>query len=363
MSRGNGQGVHPWVVDFETKIIRGEACARKLLELKKEGLTPDIICIHPGWGEGMFIREVWANTPILSYQEFFYQPSGADYGFDPEFHNLNNSWEELARVRVKKGASLMSLEDSDWSVSPTKFQKSTFPVDFHSKISTIHDGINTAIAKPLSSEFKKNKVGNFSFDANTKYVTFVNRTIEPYRGAHIFIRSIPEILKINSDIKIIIVGDTRGVSYGRPAPNGSWCNTFLKEIEGKYDKARVHFTGRLSYEDYILVLQHAYIHVYLSYPFVLSWSMMEAMSIGCAIIGSKTAPVMEMIEDNKNGLLIDFFDKDALVEAITKLHRDDELRRRLGMEARQKILKEYNLDRCIARHLSLIKLVASNDLV
>ena len=194
-------------------------------------------------------------------------------------------------------------------------------------------------------------------------MTFVNRTIEPYRGAHIFIRSIPEILKINSDIKIIIVGDTRGVSYGRPAPNGSWCNTFLKEIEGKYDKAREHFTGRLSYEDYILVLQHAYIHVYLSYPFVLSWSMMEAMSIGCAIIGSKTAPVMEMIEDNKNGLLIDFFDKDALVEAITKLHRDDELRRRLGMEARQKILKEYNLDRCIARHLSLIKLVASNDLV
>ena len=240
-----------------------------------------------------------------------------------------------------------------------QISKSTFPVDFHSKISTIHDGINTAIAKPLSSN-SKNKVGNFSFDANTKYVTFVNRTIEPYR-VHTYHKIYTRNTENKFDIKIIIVGDTRGVSYGRPAPNGS-CNTF-EEIEGKYDKARVHFTGRLSYEDYILVLQHAYIHVYLSYPFVLSWSMMEAMSIGCAIIGSKTAPVMEMIEDNKNGLLIDFFDKDALVEAITKLHRDDELRRRLGMEARQKILKEYNLDRCIARHLSLIKLVASNDLV
>ena len=176
------------------------------------------------------------------------------------------------------------------------------------------------------------------------------------------IRAIPELQRLCPKAEIIIVGETEGVSYGAECKDGEWKDVFLKEIDGQYDPSRVHFTGSLNYEDFLKVLQLSKAHVYLTYPFVLSWSMMEAMSTACPIVGSSTEPVKELIKDGQNGLLIDFFDHHALANSIAELINNRALATKLGANARQTILKDYSLDQCVSRHLALMNLVAHGGL-
>ena len=201
----------------------------------------------------------------------------------------------------------LTLDSSYWNVTPTDFQRSTFPSRFQSSISAIHDGIDVRRASP------SDKISSLLLPDQTKLtkgeriVTFVNRSLEPYRGCHTFIRSIPHILRLVPDARIVIVGSRSGVSYGAPCTDGEWSDLFLSEIAGTYDESRVHFVGTLPYNLFIPLLQLSACHVYLTYPFVLSWSLLEAMSCGCPVVGSSTAPVQEVIKDGTNGLLVDFF--------------------------------------------------------
>lgn len=361
LQRGNTDNIHPLAIEFESKAIRGEACTNAALRLKENGFTPDLICAHPGWGESLFLRTIWPNSPILLYQEFYYQLTGFDLNFDPEIqppHTL-----EIAEKSILKNSCVLtSLEQSDWNVCPTQFQRSSFPAHWQNSISTIHDGIDTTRAKP------SNKVKPFALpegeiiQPGDKLVTFVNRTLEPYRGYHTFIRAIPELQRLCPDAKIVIVGDTKGVSYGSACPNGEWKDYFLREIQGKCDLDQVFFTGELSYDDYLKLLQLSQAHVYLTYPFVLSWSLMEAMSTQCAIVGSNTAPVQEVITHGKNGLLVNFFDHQAVAEAVSELLNNRELAETLGKQARKTILKDYSLEQCVPRHLALMQMVATGTL-
>ena len=361
LKRGNTDNIHPLALEFESKAIRGEACANAALQLKNNGFTPDLICAHPGWGESLFLRAIWPNSPILLYQEFYYQCEGFDLNFDPEIqppHNLEATQKSI----LKNSCVLTSLEDSDWNVCPTQFQRSSFPAHWQKSISTIHDGIDTTRAKP------NNKAKPFALPDGSiiqpgdKLVTFVNRTLEPYRGYHTFIRAIPELQRLCPEAKIVLVGDTKGVSYGSACPDGEWKDHFLKEIEGQYNQANVYFAGNLPYQDYLHLLQLSQAHVYLTYPFVLSWSLMEAMSTQCAIVGSNTAPVQEVITHGKNGLLVDFFDHHAVAEAVSELLNNRELAETLGKQARATILKDYSLEQCVPRHLALMNMVACGAL-
>ena len=360
--RGPGNGTHDFASETEAKVIRGESCAHAAAQLKLQGFFPDIICAHPGWGESLFLSDIWPDTPILSYQEFYYQPNGLDTAFDPEFQ-VNSSWRKSAKIRMKNAYLNLSLDSSAWNVTPTLFQRSTFPSFYQDKISVIHDGIDVHFASPLVDPPSLTLPDKTTIHKSDNIITFVNRSIEPYRGCHTFIRSIPEIQRLLPESRIVIVGSTKGVSYGAECTDGEWNDKFLAEINGHYDPSRVHFVGLLPHNLFISLLRLSSCHVYLTYPFVLSWSLLEAMSCACPIVGSNTEPVAELIKHDSNGLLVDFFSPNDLADAIKEMLSNPSRSANFGASARSSIVKHYSLDTCLPLQLQLLNLVASRSLI
>lgn len=342
--RGTNLNAHPWAQDTETKFIRGEAAAEACEELKRNGWYPDLIVGHPGWGEMLFLKHIWPSTPQIHYLEFHYAANGLDVGFDPEFSDAN--WRSAARVTAKAGPSLLNLETMDAGLSPTHFQASTYPTWAQQKIQVVHDGINTDHVRPNPNiEIRLTEKGKVLRHGDP-VITFVNRTLEPYRGYHRFIRALPEIQKRCPEAITIIVGSD-GVSYGAaPKEEGAtWKNIFLREVAEELDFSRIVFTGNLEYKQYLGVLQISACHVYLTYPFVLGWSCLEAMAAGCLVVGSATPPVEEVIQSDKNGMLVDFFDQDQLVATITDAITQPSQYGGIRAKARETIIKNYDLKR------------------
>ena len=361
LDRGNTPGVHPLVMETESKIIRAESCARGAEQLKANGFTPDLICAHPGWGEPLFLKAIWPDSPLLCYQEFFYNENNFDVGFDPEFDD-QRSWKAKAKMMMKNAYLHLTLEQADWNVSPTHFQASSFPKHWQRRFSVIHDGVDTRKVVPNPAPAPLKLPDGTVLEHGQPIVTFVNRSLEPYRGCHTFFRAIPELQRLHPEARLVVVGSTKGVSYGAACPDGEWRDQFLAEIEGQYDPSRVHFTGTLPYEQFIPLLQLSACHVYLTYPFVLSWSLLEAMACGCAVVGSDTAPVREVIRHGHNGLLVDFFSPGDLATAVVELLDDPERAAAFGVAARRTVERTYELESCVTRQLALMNLVASGGI-
>jgi glycosyltransferase involved in cell wall biosynthesis len=357
--RGTTPNVHPWISDFETKAIRAEACFRAALKLKADGFTPDVIVAHHGWGESLFLKDVWPNAKLAIYCEFYYHPHGADVGFDPEFPATDEG--EVCRLRLKNLNNLLHFEVASAGISPTHWQASTFPEPFRSKITVVHDGIDTASLAP-NPNVSLTLNGNLVLTKRDEVITFVNRNLEPYRGYHIFMRALPEILKRRPKARVMIVG-ADDVSYGaRPANGQKWKDIFAKEVRpliSDADWSRVHFLGHVPYTVFIPLLQLSSVHVYLTYPFVLSWSLLEAMSVGCAIVASDTQPLHEAIKHNETGRLVDFFDVPKLVDEVCGLLDDPDHRARLGANARAFAQANYDLQTvCLPRQLEWVQTLA-----
>ena len=340
------QVLHPWMTTMNRAADRGAIVYRACMALKERGFTPDIVVAHSGWGEGMFLRHVWPDARIGVFCEFFYRESGADIGFDPEFDGAVEMGRG-PRVEMKNLAMRLQLEAADAGISPTFWQADGHPDDLRDKISVVFDGIDTDAIRP-DPLARLELEGHPPFAAGDEIVTFVNRNLEPYRGFHVFMRALPELLRRRPNAQVVLVGED-GISYGSaPKGGGTWKQKMLAEVGDQIPDAdwdRVHFTGRIGRDDFTRLLQVSMVHVYLTYPFVLSWSLMEAMSAGCAIVASDTAPVREAITDGETGLLFDFFDGAALVDAVDDLIEDPELRGDLSAAARARVLRDYDLKR------------------
>ncbi len=355
-SRGTTPNVHPWVSDFETKTIRAEACFRAALQLREQGFTPDIIIAHPGWGESLFLKDVWPKAKLGIYCEFFYHPHGADVGFDPEFPVTDAG--EACRLRLKNLNNLLHFEVADAGISPTQWQASTFPEPFRSRITVVHDGIDTEAVAP-NPKVSLTLNGNITLTKQDEVITFVNRNLEPYRGYHIFMRALPDILKQRPKARVLIVGGDN-VSYGARAEAGKkWKDIFAAEVRPQIsdaDWARVHFLGHITYEHFIPLLQLSTVHVYLTYPFVLSWSLLEAMSVGCAIVAGDTQPLREAVRHDETGRLVDFFDVAGLAHEVCALLDDSKSRARMGKNARKFAQANYDLKTvCLPRQLQWVQ--------
>lgn len=359
VSRGSGADVHPWLSDFEAKTIRAEGCFRASLRLKEQGYVPDIIISHPGWGESLFVKDVWPSAKLGIYCEFFYHSQGADVGFDPEFSVHEPG--ELCRLQLKNINHLLHFEVADAGISPTHWQASTFPSKFRSRIEVVHEGIDTQAIAP-NSAVGLTLNGVLSLTKQDEIITFVNRNLEPYRGYHIFMRALPEILKRRPNARVLIVGGD-DVSYGaRPANGQKWKDIFAAEVRPQIadaDWARVHFLGNIPYQYFIPLLQLSTVHVYLTYPFVLSWSLLEAMSAGCAIVASDTKPLHEAITHDETGRLVDFFDVAGLANEVCALLDDPAARQRLGGNARAFAQANYDLQTvCLPKQLAWVQALA-----
>lgn len=354
--RGNTPNIHLWVQETETKVIRGEACFQAARQLQAQGYRPDIVCAHPGWGEALFLKEVWPDVPLLSYFEFYYHTRGADVGFDPEFPT---DPADSPRLVAKNLSNLMNLHHCDAGLSPTQWQKSTHPAIYHPKIHVIHEGVDTAAIAPNAETRINLEHRGISLQPGDEVVTFVNRNLEPYRGCHSFLRAIPEIQRRRPKARIIIVGGD-GVSYGAKAPAGTtWKEYFLNEVGSAIDFDRVDFVGTIPHDAFVALLQVSACHVYLTYPFVLSWSMLEAMSAGCLVLGSSTAPVEEVITHGDNGLLVDFFSPPQIAEQVCQALAAPGDFAPMRLRARQTIIDRYDLKRiCLPQYLALIDSLA-----
>ncbi len=361
-AHGSSKDVHPWARDFEAKIIRGEALFHKALQMKASGYVPDLVIAHPGWGESIFIKEVWPQTKLALYSEYFYQTNGGDVNFDPEFST--KAPDVSCKINIKNANNILHFPIADAAISPTHWQASTYPADFAKKITVIHDGIDTNTLIPnadVKMTFTTSD-GEVELTHDSEIITFVNRNLEPFRGYHSFMRSLPQILNKRPNARVLIIGGNK-VSYGAHPPAGqSWRDIFLSEVKDQLDLKRVHFLGKVDYPYYQACLQLSSVHVYLTYPFVLSWSLLEAMSTGCAIVASDTAPVQEVIKSGKTGQLVDFFDYGALSEQVVALLGDPVARKKLGVAARKYAVKNFDLESvCLPQQLAWVESLLKNN--
>ena len=327
---------HPWAQDFDTKIIRGEATLRTAAALRAEGFVPDLILAHPGWGDTLFLKDVWPEARLALYCELFYRAESSDLDFDPEFERQESPVERRVRTRLRNLPQRLQFDAADAGLSPTRFQADSYPAEIRDRITVIHDGVDTEAVAPGPANGLTLRDGR-AVRPGDELVTYVSRTLEPYRGIHTLLRAWPAIQRRRPDARLVVVGK-RGTGYGPSPPEGQdWASLFLREAGGAIDPARVLFLGQVGYAAYRTILRLSSLHIYLTYPFVLSWSMLEAMATGCALLGSDTAPVREFLVNGETGLLAPFLDPQAVADRAVEALADEALRRRLGMAARDHV--------------------------
>lgn len=340
--------IHPYLAGTEAAVLNGQAVARLGFKLKAQGFAPDVMIGNPGWGETLFLKDVWPDAPLISLCEFYYNGTGSDVGFDPEF---DTGPDAILRARARSAQHLLAIEAADFAYSPTAWQRAQFPAAYRDKISVIHDGIDTDLIRP-DPDARFTLADGTQLTRDDEVLTYVSRNLEPYRGFHSFMRALPNVLEHRPKTRVVIVGGDE-VSYGgRPKAGGSWRAAMLEEVGPLPD--RVTFTGRIPYRDYLSLMQISSVHVYLTYPFVLSWSMLEAMAAGAFVIGSATPPVAEVIEEGRNGWLVDFFDADALAARISEGLAQRQDVNHLRQAARETVLERYKLTDCLAAQRALI---------
>jgi glycosyltransferase involved in cell wall biosynthesis len=344
---------HPFARRFDLECRRAEQVLYALSSLARSGSTPDVIVAHCGWGEALPLRAIFPKARLLIYCEFYYGRQGRDVGFDPEFPEMGADGE--VGLHLKNASTLLALAECDEGIAPTHWQRSTYPELLRSKIKVQHEGVDTDIAKPAPTAAFRLPSGR-TLRGTDEIITFAARNLEPLRGYHMFMRALPRVMRERPRAEILVLGG-HGTTYGAP-PSGeeSWGRKFFMEVEDQVDARRIHFTGHLPYDDYLRALQVSSAHVYFTYPFVLSWSLLEAMSCECLVIGSDTAPVREIIQHRENGLLAPFFDNGRLVELLVDALANRGRYRDIRHRARRTVVEHFDLQRvCLPDTLAWIR--------
>ncbi len=346
--------------DFDRAMRRAEAAAKGARQIKALGFVPDIIVGHHGWGELLNLVDVFPGVPILGYFEFFYKVENSDVNFDPEFPM---PVERYSGVRAKNCVNLQALALEQSGQVPTVSQWQTYPGWARPSIKILEEGVNLELCKPDPAVRRKTlKVGALTVTPKQKLVTYVARNLEPYRGFHVFMRALPKILAARPDVVVSVVGGDE-ISYGAPHPNGPWREVLLAELRGKIDLTRVHFLGKIPYEQHLSLLQRSDAHVYLSYPFVASWSLREALACGCVVVGGDTATVTEFVRDRQTGLVVPTLNPEAVADGVLEALANEKLAAKLRVNARVFAEKHLDLEDYLTRYRALLETIVGRPLI
>lgn len=350
LPRGTTPGIYPLAVRAEADLIRARAAHDAALALKAEGWDPEVIVGHPGWGEMTFLREVFPTAKQVAFAEFYYRGRGMDVGFDTEF--FPHDPESVFRAEAKNAVMALAYAEADAIVSPTEFQAAALPRAFRDHARVIHEGVDVEAIRPGPAE-------PFALDdgrviaTGAPVITHINNNMEPLRGLHIFARALPRVLAAVPGAQVLIVGDPSKRPYGGSSPDArSWRDVCFDGVA--YDPARVHFLGRVPHARMLAALRRSTAHVYYTYPFVLSWSLVEAMASGCYVIGSDTPPLHDAIKDGVNGRLLPFFDVDALSGALIAACGDPDGSAPLRAAARATAVEKFDRNKGLDAWIALL---------
>ncbi len=313
LGRGTGKDTFAYAIRAEADLLRARAAAEVAVDLKAKGFDPRVIVGHPGWGETLLLQDVFPRARQVLHGEFYYHATGADVGFDPEFGEPGQ--DERWRIEAKNATLALAYAQAHAIVAPTAFQASQFPPVFAPLIRTIHEGVDTDRIRPRPDAKLKIKDGP-TLDRSTPVVTFINRNFEPLRGFNTFMRALPALMEAVPEAHAVLIGNDNARGYGATAEGGTWKARMLAELEGRLDLSRLHFTGPVPHDTMLDAVSIASAHVYYTYPFVLSWSLLEAMACEALVIASDTGPLHDAVTDGVNGRLLPFSDVPALSQAM-----------------------------------------------
>jgi glycosyltransferase involved in cell wall biosynthesis len=355
--RGAGERTHPYLRRLEGDVRRAQDVVRLAQRLATTGFVPDVIYGNPGWGELLFIKDVFPNAALIALYEFYFRPLEGDHGFDPLFPA---DLESSLQLRVRNATLQLTLDRVDHVVAPTQWQASHLPAWCAPRVSIIHDGVDTDRCRPDPAAVFRHPRLLRPLTSADEVLTFVARNLEPYRGFHRFMQALPAILQARPSAQVVIAGGD-GVSYGSaPSSGACWREVMLREVGAQLDAGRVHFVGKLPYGQFVALMQVSTLHIYLTYPFVLSWSMLEAMACGALVLGSNTAPVAEVIEPGRTGLFTSFHDPVQIAHDAIAALRAREDYRAVRDAARELVAQRYDFDRvCGPAHIALVEQVAA----
>ncbi|MGB3516483.1 MAG: glycosyltransferase [Elainellaceae cyanobacterium] len=313
-SRQVNSHTHRYVQSLEQSVLHGQAVFRAAQALKQEGFIPDVIYGHAGSGVMLFMQDLFPHAELVGYFEWFYRAHGSDADFDPA---EPLTVDDEARIRLLNASILLDLTQCDRCICPTHWQKAQFPPEYANKLTVVPDSIDTDFFCPRPNAPMVLPSCNLDLSHTSEVITYVVRGFEPYRGFPQFMTALSLIQAQRPQCHAVIVGEDR-VVYGRSHPSGkTYQQVMLDKLD--LDLSRIHFVGIPPWNDYRTVFQASNVHVHLCRPFLLSWSLREAIACGCAIVASNTPPVLEVFDDVQNGALVDFFDVGALVFEIVQL--------------------------------------------
>jgi glycosyltransferase involved in cell wall biosynthesis len=338
--------------DLERNLRRAAKVAALARQLRSDGFEPDAVVFHSGWGEGLYLRDIWPRTALIAYPELYAQAELLGHGFDPDLGGLS----EGTRMALRRQTfmALAAVADSDAAVAPTLFQRDTFPAHLRGRFQVIHEGVDLDVVGPHPNRHLRISP-TLMLRKGDPVITFVSRSLEPLRGFRTFMRALPELQARHPTAQVLIVGDTTGPSYSKRSthPQGYW-GELMALLGHRLDMNRLHRLGRLPYGDLLAVLQVSAVHVYFSYPYALSWSLLEAMACAAVVVGSANPPVDEVIQHGHNGLLVPFAAHDQLAQTLVQVLADPPAHGSLGEAARATVAQRYGLASAVGAYEQLV---------
>ena len=337
--------------DLEQNLLRAGRVASAARRLKQQGLKPDVIVFHSGWGEGLYLPEIWPGVPLIAYPELYARAELMGHGFDPDLPPASEGVRQA--LKRQNFMALAAIADSDAAVVPTLFQRNTFPEHLRGRFQVIHEGVDLELLRPNPQRHVQLNP-QLMLGPGDPVLTLVNRSLEPLRGYRQLMRVLPELQQRHPSLHTVIVGSDQGSSYSRPSSHPRGYRGELEALLGEQlDHSRIHYVGRLPHHELIALYQLSKVHLYFTYPYALGWSLLEAMACGAAVVGSANEPVSEVIQHGHNGLLVPFHNTSALADAISDLLDDRSQAQRLGAAARQHVEQHYNLSSSVEHYRNL----------